>query len=96
MLKQYIMEIFDESRQIYGSYKISIEINKKGIAVSRPYVARLMQEMGIKSRIRKKFIATTDSNHENSVADNSLSRQFTVSELGKVWVSDITARLPLM
>jgi len=49
-----------------------------------------MQEMGIKSRTRKKFVATTDSTHNNPVADNVLDRDFEASELGKAWVSDIT------
>lgn len=89
-LKREIKAIFKESRQIYGSYKITIELKKKGITLSRSYVARLMQEMGIRSRTRKKFVATTDSNHENPVADNVLDRNFEPSQLGKAWVSDIT------
>ena len=90
ILKKHIMEVFEESRQIYGSYKIRIELNKRGISISRPYVARLMQEMGIRSRTRKKFVATTDSRHQNPVAKNLLDRNFDVCELGKAWVSDIT------
>jgi len=49
-----------------------------------------MQQMNIRSRTRKKFIATTDSNHENPVAENVLDRNFSPSQLGKAWVSDIT------
>src|SRR5690625_7374746 len=60
------------------------------ITLSRSYVARLMQQMGMASRTRKKFVATTDSNHKNPVADNVLNREFAPSQLGKVWVSDIT------
>ena len=89
-LKKKIKDIFKESRQIYGSYKITIELKKEGITLSRSYVGRLMQEMGIRSRTRKKFVATTDSNHDNPVADNILDRNFEPSELGKAWVSDIT------
>ena len=65
LLKRHIMEVFEESRQIYGSYKICIELNKRGTPISRPYVARLMREMSISSNTRKKFVATTDSRHEN-------------------------------
>lgn len=89
-LKREIKAVFNESRHIYGSYKITIELKKRGITLSRSYVARLMQEMGIRSRTRKKFVATTDSDHENPVADNVLNREFEPSQLGKVWVSDIT------
>jgi len=89
-LKRKIEAVFNESRQIYGSYKITKELIKMGISISRSYVARLMKEMGIRSRTRKTFIATTDSSHENPIADNVLDRGFNPSKLGKVWVSDIT------
>ena len=49
-----------------------------------------MREMGIRSKTRKKFVATTDSRHENPVAENILGRNFRVCQLGKAWVSDIT------
>lgn len=89
-LKKDILAVFNESRQIYGSSKIAIELNKRGISISRSYVGRLMGELGIRSRTHKKFVPTTDSGHKNPVADNVLDRNFEVSTLGKRWVSDIT------
>lgn len=89
-LKDHIRNIFETSRQIYGSHRITIELNKCGRSVSRAYVGRLMQEMGIRSRIRRKFVATTDSKHSNPVAENLLDRKFSIDILGKLWVSDIT------
>ena len=49
-----------------------------------------MKEMGIKSVLKRKFVATTDSNHCFPVATNVLNREFTSVELGQKWVSDIT------
>jgi len=49
-----------------------------------------MNEMGLRSILRKKYVATTDAKHTYQVADNLLDRNFQVAELGKVWVSDIT------
>lgn len=89
-LKRQIKAIFEESRQIYGSYRIAIELGNRGISLSRSYVGRLMQQMGIRSRTRKKFIATTDSNHTDPVVDNLLDRNFNPTQLGKAWVTDIT------
>lgn len=89
-LKRQIKTIFNDNKQVYGSYKIAFELGKKGISISRSYVGRLMQQMGLRSKIRRKFVATTDSNHSNAVADNLLDRNFTPSQLGKAWVSDIT------
>lgn len=38
----------------------------------------------------KKFVATTDSKHNEPVAPNLLDRNFTVSLADQVWVTDIT------
>lgn len=89
-LKKEIKRIFHESKEIYGSHKIVEELKREGIPLSRSYVARLMKEEGLRSCVRKKFIATTDSKHDYPVADNILERKFEAEETGKKWVSDIT------
>lgn len=58
--------------------------------VSRPRVARLMQEMGLKCRTVRRFVATTASRHTEPVAPNILNRHFSPSAPDVVWVSDIT------
>lgn len=57
---------------------------------SRPRVARLMKEMGLRCRTVRKFIATTDSKHTEPVAPKLLNRQFSSSAPDVAWVSDIT------
>jgi len=49
-----------------------------------------MRKEGRKSKIRKEYKVTTDSNHKYPVAKNILSRNFQVEELATAWVSDIT------
>ncbi len=49
-----------------------------------------MKEMGLRCKATKKFVATTDSKHNDPVAANLLDRQFSVSAPNRVWVSDIT------
>ena len=51
-----------------------------------------MKSLGIqgKNAPKKRFIATTDSNHINPVAENHLNREFVQKAPNKVWVSDIT------
>lgn len=46
--------------------------------------------MGLKSVLKRKFIATTDSNHKYPIAQNLLDRKFDSSRIGEKWVSDIT------
>ncbi len=86
-----IKEIFEESKQVYGSYRIQVALEKQGVSISRSYVAKLMKEMGLRSVLSKKFkITTTDSTHDYPIADNVLNRDFTTEQLGQKWVSDIT------
>jgi len=50
----------------------------------------LRKKLGIRCIQKRKFKATTDSNHSLPVADNLLGQKFSVSAPNKVWVSDIT------
>jgi putative transposase len=49
-----------------------------------------MAELGISAQSRRKFKATTDSEHAWPIADNALHRDFTTTEPDRVWVADMT------
>jgi len=85
-----IRKTHKDSFGIYGSPTITIEINRSGTSVSRGTIARIMRKNGIKSKVRKKFKVTTDSNHNLPVAENILNREFSASRQNQKWVSDIT------
>jgi transposase InsO family protein len=86
-----IKEIHQASKSRYGSPKITYELKKRGVSISRPRVARIMRKASIRSIVHKQFrICTTDSNHNYPVADNLLNRNFTPENIGKAWVSDLT------
>ena len=89
-LKQRIQAIFIGSKSRYGSPKIKECLAKQGIYLSRSYVASLMSEMGIKSKLPKPYKNCTDSTHGERTLANILDRNFTTDILGSVWVSDIT------
>lgn len=89
-LKEMIRVIFHENRCVYGAIRIQKALERSGFKYSVSYVSRLMKMMNIRSKIRKKYVITTDSNHSFSTFSNELNREFEVNELGKVWVSDIT------
>ena len=65
-------------------------MNKKNHSISRSNVARLMRKLNNRSRIRKKFMATKDSNHSFALAKNLLGRDFHADGLSHKWVGDIT------
>jgi putative transposase len=89
-LKIKIRSVFNNKFKRYGSPRILIELLKDNETCGHNRVARLMREMGLKARSKKKFQKTTDSNHSNPVAPNLLNRQFNVAVANRVWVSDIT------
>lgn len=89
-LTEEIRKVYEESRSTYGSPRITKELLDRKFTVSRPRVARLMQKAGIRSVVKRKFRATTLSDHHYRIDENKLNRNFTVTATGKVWVSDIS------
>ena len=71
--------IFQEGRKNYGSRPIKKELLRQGIIASRKRITRLMNEAGLVCKTKRKFKATTDSNHNKQVAPNLLDRKFKVS-----------------
>jgi putative transposase len=49
-----------------------------------------MRKNGIRSKVKKKYKATTDSNHDLPVAENILNRDFKAYRRNWKWLSDIT------
>lgn len=90
MLVKEIHAIYRLSKGRYRSPRIAKELNMAGIKVSVVLVAKLMQQEHLRSIIRKKYKATTNSSYKYPVVDNVLDRAFTVKEENSVWVSDIT------
>lgn len=89
-LKEKITTVYFESKQRYGSPRITIELNALGYKISRITVAKYMKQLGLYSKLSKKFKITTNSKHNYLVVENILNRQFLVSQPSKAWVSDIT------
>ncbi|MBF4515800.1 IS3 family transposase [Flavobacterium sp. ANB] len=90
LLKDEITSIFYENKQRYGCTKIAKELEKKGFILCSSQVNIYMNILGLRSRPKRKYKPTTDSNHNHYVSPNVLNREFKVSEPAKVWVSDIT------
>jgi len=84
-LAQRVREVFHTNHQIPGARKIA-----RILGVGRTLVASIMREQNLVPRARKKFKATTDSNHNLPVAPNLLNRDFSTTKPNQKWVSDIT------
>ena len=89
-LRVLVRASFDESHQRYGSPRVHEDLLEQDERVSRKRVIRLMQEDGLKARVRKRFKCTTMSDHDQPVAANLLDRQFTAAAPNQRWVGDTT------
>lgn len=88
-LREAIQDIFDESRQTFGSEKICAVLHERGYKAGTTLVRELMSEMGLSS------ISTTSKRQwkkSNSYErkSNILQRQFHAEVPNCVWVSDVT------
>ena len=90
LLKKEISSIFFECKQYKGAILITRELLKRGFQISDTQVSFWMRELGLHSKVKKKFKVTTDSRHNLCIAPNILNRQFYFDKPSKVWVSDIT------
>ena len=81
---------FVANQRCYGSRRIVDELQAQDRIIGRYKVRRLMREAGLKPVWKKKFVRTTDSQHDLPVAKNLLNRQFNPPQPNQAWASDIT------
>lgn len=80
----------ERTRQTYGPERLQSDLSDNGIQVGMHRIKRIRRKLGLRCKQKRKFKATTDSNHKLPVAPNLLDRQFTVPAANKAWVADIT------
>ena len=78
------------TRYVYSAEKLQHDLAAHGIKAGICRIRRIRKKLGIRCKQKKKFKATTNSNHRLPVAENILNRQFKTDAPNKVWVSDIT------
>ena len=88
-----ISELFYlKHKQMAGSPLITEDLHDdpEYKTVYRSRVAALMKEMGLKCKIQKQFVVTTDSKHKEYIPDNILDRHFNPDMPNVAVVGDIT------
>jgi len=90
-LAQTIRQVHQECRGVYGSPRLTVELNERGIAACENTVAKAMRESGVRAQRRRRFVPqTTDANHRHPIAANVLDRGFDAPMPNQKWVCDIT------
>lgn len=86
----YLKAAFAVSHRSYGSRRLVSAMANSGISIGRFRVRRLMREARLVPVWKRKFVHTTNSNHDLPIAQNVLARQFNPSKPNLAYVSDIT------
>jgi len=89
------MELRDRIQRIaldwpaYGYRRVTAELRRHGWEVNHKLVLRLMREDNLLCVRRRKFVHTTDSDHDRRVYPN-LAESMTLSGVDQLWIADIT------
>lgn len=73
----------------YGRPRITAELKRHGWKVGPNRVRRIMREDNLLCVRKRKFLVTTDSNHDRKVYPN-LKSEMELSGINQLWVADIT------
>ena len=73
----------------YGSRRMKAELLRRGWAVGRERVQRLMREDNLRCLRRRKFVVTTDSDHNRRVYPN-VACNLVLRDINQLWVADLT------
>lgn len=89
-LASRIEDAYHENRGVYGIPRIHAELKEQGIHCGKKRIARLMRELNISARKKRRQAKKTDSNHSSPIAPNLLERDFAAFAPNKKWVTDMT------
>ena len=75
--------------ETYGYRRVGAELRHRGMVVNSKKVRRLMCEHDLQPKRRRRFVATTDSDHDCPIFPD-LTRDRIVDRPNQLWVADIT------
>jgi transposase InsO family protein len=84
-----IQEVTLAHRRRYGYRRVSVDLRRRGMAVNHKRVLRIMREDNLLAIRYRKYILTTNSQHDCPVYLN-LAARIRVTGVNQLWVADIT------
>lgn len=89
-LDALIKASFIEHKERYGSPRLTVELQESGEICSENRVAARMAVLNLRAKAKRKYKATTQSNHTLPIVPNLLEQHFEADAPNQKWVSDIT------
>ena len=86
-LVEVIARICDEF-EAYGLRRVRAALQQQGLVVNHKKIRRLMREHGLQPRIRRRFVATTDSDHDGPIFAD-LAKDVVPAGPDQLWVGDL-------
>ena len=83
------MKTICDQFEAYGYRRVDAELRHRGIVVNAKKIRRLMREHALNPKQRRRFIATTDSNHNYPIFPD-LAKNMMPDSPNQLWVADIT------
>lgn len=78
-----------EEFESYGWRRVRAALCQQGIVANHKKIRRLMREHDLQPKRRRRFVATTDSDHDGPIFPN-LARDMMPDGPNQLWVADIT------
>lgn len=78
-----------EAFPAYGYRRVGAELQHRGMVVNSKKIRRIMREQELQPKRRRRWVATTDSDHGGPIFPN-LANGFEVHGPDQLWVADIT------
>lgn len=84
-----LIEAICEEFEAYGYRRVTAELRHQGHLVNSKRVRRLMREHGLSPKQRRRYVTTTDSDHDEPIFPN-LAADMAPDGPNQLWVADIT------
>ena len=88
-LRTAVQEIVLAHHRRYGYRRVTAELHRRGMVVNHKRVLRIMRTDNLLAVRFRKYVLTTDSQHDYAVYVN-LAVRMTVTGINQLWVADIT------
>jgi len=83
------MKTICDEFEAYGYRRVDAELRHRGLVVNTKKIRRLMREHALNPKQRRRFIATTDSDHNDPIFPD-LAKKMKLDGPNQLWVADIT------
>jgi putative transposase len=84
-----VMYAIKDEFEAYGWRRMQAALGQQGWIVNHKKLKRLMREHGLNARRRRRYVATTDSDHDQPIFPNR-TRGMIVDGPDQLWVADLT------